>query len=125
VAVAKEAQSAGTTKFGVVSAMGANPQSHVFYNRIKGEMELALVRLGLTSLIIARPSLLDGDRTALGQPEHGGEGFGLLLMRGLRPLLPANYRIILAKDVAHALIHTVKVAKPGVVTLLSSEMQGG
>ncbi|HEY8907977.1 MAG TPA: nucleoside-diphosphate sugar epimerase [Rhodoferax sp.] len=104
VAVAKAAQSAGATKFGVVSAMGANTQSRVFYNRIKGEVELALVRLGLKSLIIARP---------------------LLLMRGLRPLLPVNYRTILAKDVAHALIHTVKAAKPGVVTLLSSEMQGG
>jgi hypothetical protein len=68
---------------------------------------------------------LDGDRTALGLPERGGESLGLLLMRGLRPLLPVNYRAILAKDVAHALIHAVKASKPGVVTLLSSEMQGG
>lgn len=125
VAIAKAAQSTGATKFGVVSAMGANIQSRVFYNRIKGEVELALARLGLKNLIIARPSLLDGDRTALGQPERGGEGLGLLLMRGLRPLLPVNYRTILAKDVAHALIHAVKASKPGVVTLLSSEMQGG
>jgi uncharacterized protein YbjT (DUF2867 family) len=125
VAVALAAQSAGATKFGVVSAMGASPQSGVFYNRIKGEMELALTNMGLASLVIARPSLLDGDRTLLGQPERGGEGMGLWLTRRLRPIIPVNYRAILAKDVAHALIRAVQAGKPGVVTLLSGEMQGG
>lgn len=125
VAVAIAAKSAGATKFGVVSAMGADAKSSVFYNRIKGEMELALASLGLKYLVIARPSLLDGDRAALGQPERGAESLGLSLMRGLRPLLPVNYRAILAKDVAHALIRAVKAGKPGVVTLLSGEMQGG
>ncbi|WP_370632283.1 NAD(P)H-binding protein [Rhodoferax sp. U2-2l] len=124
VAVARAAKSAGATKLGVVSAMGANAQSRVFYNRIKGEMELALTSLGLQCLVLARPSLLDGNRAALGQPERGGEDFGLLLARRLRVLLPANYRAILAKDVAHALVRAVKAAKPGVVTLLSGEMQG-
>jgi uncharacterized protein YbjT (DUF2867 family) len=123
VAVAKAAQSAGATKLGIVSAMGADPKSPVFYNRIKGEMELALTNLGLKNLVIARPSLLDGNRTALGQPERSGEGIGLWLTRRLRPLIPVNYRAILAKDVAHALIRAVQAAKPGVVTLLSGEMQ--
>jgi uncharacterized protein YbjT (DUF2867 family) len=76
--------------------MGANPQSRVFYNRIKDEMELALTNMGLKCLVIARPSLLDGDRTLLGQPERGGEGIGLWLTRRLRPLIPSNYRAILA-----------------------------
>lgn len=125
MAVAFAAQKSGCTKFGVVSAMGANAKSPVFYNRIKGEMELALSGMGLKCLVIARPSMLDGDRAALGQSERGGEGLGLSLMRGLRPLLPANYRAILAKDVAQALIRAVKAGKPGVVTLLSGEMQGG
>jgi len=125
VAVAKAAKSAGATKVGVVSAMGADPQSRVFYNRIKGEMELALASLDLKSLVIARPSLLDGNRAALGQPERGGEGLGLMLMRRLRPVIPANYRAILARDVARVLIRAVKAGKPGVVTLLSGDMQGG
>ena len=125
VTVASAAKSAGATKFGVVSAMGADAKSSVFYNRIKGEMELALSHMGLASLVIARPSLLDGDREALGQPGRAGEGLGLMLARRLRPLIPANYRAILAKDVAHALIRSVGEGKPGVVTLLSGEMQGG
>ena len=124
VAVAKAAQLAGATRFGVVSAMGANAQSRVFYSRTKGEMELALTNIGLQSLVIARPSLLDGDRKALKQPERRGEGFGLMLTRGLRSFIPMNYRVILAKDVAKALIQAVQAAKPGVVTLLSGEMQG-
>jgi uncharacterized protein YbjT (DUF2867 family) len=124
VAVAIAAKTAGATKFGVVSAMGSDAKSSVFYNRTKGEMELALASLGLNSLVIARPSLLDGDRGALGQPERGGESIGLWLARRLRPLLPVNYRAILTKDVAHALIQTVQAAKPGIVTLMSGEMQG-
>jgi uncharacterized protein YbjT (DUF2867 family) len=123
-AVAVAAKTAGATKFGVVSAMGSDAKSSVFYNRTKGEMELALSSLGLNSLVIARPSLLDGDRGALGQPERGGEGIGLWLARRLRPLLPVNYRAILTKDVAHALIQAVQAAKPGIVTLMSGEMQG-
>jgi uncharacterized protein YbjT (DUF2867 family) len=125
VAVAKAAQSAGAGKVGVVSSMGANARSGVFYNRIKGETELALAALGLKSLVIARPSLLDGDRAALGQPKRGGEGLGLLLARGLRPLLPANFRAIPARDVAQALTRAVPAGEPGVVTLLSGEMQRG
>mgnify|MGYP002628422200 CR=1 FL=1 len=124
VAVAKAAQSAGVEKLGVVSAIGADAKSSVFYNRIKGEMELALANIGFKSLVIAKPSLLDGNRAALGQPERGGEGIGLWLARRLRPLLPVNYRAILAKDVAHALIRSVQAAKPGTVTLMSGEMQG-
>lgn len=124
-ALALAVRAAGATKLGVVSAMGANSQSSVFYNRVKGEMEVSLARMGFKSLVIARPSLIDGDRAALHQPGRASEGIGLLLVRGLRPLLPANYRAISAKDIAHALIRTVKASTPGVVTLLSGEMQGG
>jgi len=125
VTIAQAALSSGASTLGVVSAMGANAQSRVFYNRIKGEMELSLIRMGFKSLVIARPSLLDGDRASLHQPDRPSERLGLLSARALRPLLPVNYRAILAKDVAHALIRAVKVAKPGVATLLSGEMQGG
>jgi uncharacterized protein YbjT (DUF2867 family) len=124
-AIAVAAKFSGVTKLGVVSAMGANSHSSVFYNRIKGEMELSLARMGFQSLVIARPSLIDGDRAALHQPERSGEGIGLLLARGLDPLLPANYRAIKASDIAHALLRHVKAGTPGVVTLMSGEMHGG
>jgi uncharacterized protein YbjT (DUF2867 family) len=105
--------------------MGADSNSRIFYNRIKGEMELSLARMGFKSLVIARPSLIDGDRAALGQAGRAGEGLGLKLARGLGPLLPSNYRAIKASDIAHALIRHVQAGVPGVVTLMSGEMQGG
>ena len=125
LAVARAALASGATKLGVVSAMGANTHSRVFYNRIKGEMELSLARMGFKSLVIARPSLIDGDRAALGQADRAGEGLGLKLARGLGPLLPSNYRAIKASDIAHALIRHVNAGVPGVVTLMSGEMHGG
>jgi uncharacterized protein YbjT (DUF2867 family) len=124
-AVALAVKRSGATKLGVVSAMGANTHSRVFYNRIKGEMELSLARMGFKSLVIARPSLIDGDRAALGQAGRAGEGLGLKLARGLAPLIPANYRAIKASDIAHALVRQVKAGVPGVVTLMSGEMHGG
>jgi uncharacterized protein YbjT (DUF2867 family) len=124
-AVALAARSSGATKLGVISAMGADSNSSVFYNRIKGEMELSLARMGFKSLVIARPSLIDGDRAALGQAGRAGEGLGLKLARCLRPIIPANYRVIKASDIAHAMIRYVKAGTPGVVTLMSGKMQGG
>jgi ABC-type thiamin/hydroxymethylpyrimidine transport system permease subunit len=50
---------------------------------------------------------------------------GVFTVAGLmRHLLPMNYRAILAKDVAHALVLAALVAKPGILTLMSGEMQG-
>lgn len=124
-AVALAVKRSGATKLGVVSAMGASNQSPIFYNRVKGEMELSVARMGFQSLVIARPSLIDGDRAALGQAGRVGEGLGLKLARGLGVFLPANYKAIKAADIAHALIRHIKTGTPGVVTLMSGDMQGG
>lgn len=124
VKLALAAKRAGVTKVGVVSAMGANTQSRVFYNRIKGEMEMNLARMGFKSLVIARPSLIDGDRAALHQAGRAGEGLGLMLARGMRAFIPADYRAIAAGDVAKALVNAVHAGKPGVETLMSGAMQG-
>ena len=124
-ALALAVKRAGATKLGVVSAMGADAHSRVFYNRIKGEMELSVARMGYQSLVIARPSLIDGDRAALKQPGRSGEGMGLMLARSLGALIPRNYRAIKAADIARALVRAVQAGTPGVVTLMSGEMQGG
>jgi uncharacterized protein YbjT (DUF2867 family) len=108
VALAKAAKAAGASRLGVVSAMGANPRSNVFYSRVKGEMEDALSALGFETLVIVRPSLLAGDREALGQPLRSGEKIGLSVTRWLGPLIPANYRSIDVKAVARALLTAVR-----------------
>ncbi len=103
--------------------MGADPASKVFYNRVKGEMEEALGRLGFSALVIARPSLLTGDRSALAQAARPAEKLGMLAMRLFRPLIPANYQAIDADRVAKALIRAVQDQPFGTRVLLSGEMQ--
>lgn len=122
LAVAKAAKAAGATRLGVVSAMGADPRSRIFYNRVKGEMEEALSALGFDTLVIARPSFLVGDREALGQPERGGEKLALRVSSWLAPLIPDNYRSIDARSVARALLKAVP-ASSGRRVMLSSELR--
>jgi uncharacterized protein YbjT (DUF2867 family) len=83
--------------------MGADARSAVFYSRVKGELEDTLAALPFSGLLIARPSMLEGDRSALGQPERPGERWASALGRWLGPLVPANYRPIPAAAVADAL----------------------
>lgn len=123
LAVACAAQVAGARRLGLVSAMGADAHSRVFYSRVKGELEEALAGLGYEGLVIARPSLLAGDRASLGQPERAGERIGLHASRWLRPLVPPNYRAIAAADVARALLESVPRAT-GRRILVSGKMQG-
>jgi uncharacterized protein YbjT (DUF2867 family) len=122
VAVAKAAKAAGAKRLGVVSAMGADKRSHIFYNRVKGEMEEALSSLGFDGLVIARPSFLAGDREALGQPLRGGEKLAMNISRMLAPLIPDNYKSIPAKSVAKALLAAVPNAR-GLRVILSSELR--
>ncbi|MBA2961624.1 MULTISPECIES: nucleoside-diphosphate sugar epimerase [Ramlibacter] len=122
LAVARAARAAGARRLGLVSAMGADAASSLFYNRVKGELETVLATLDYEGRVIARPSFLTGNRAALGQPERSGEGLALKVSTVLRPLIPANYRSIAASDVAAALLRTVPTAKGGQV-LLSGAMQ--
>lgn len=123
LAFGRAAQAAGVRRFAVVSALGAGPRSSVFYNRVKGEMEEALRGLGFASLVIARPSLLVGDRAALGQPVRGAERLGLLLSRPLTPLIPSLWRPIAAEVVARALLRALQRDTPGVQVLDSAQLQ--
>jgi len=122
LAAARAAQVAGARRIGLVSAMKADAGSRIFYSRVKGELEEAVAGLGFEGVVIARPSLLVGDREALGQGERAGEKIGLQVGRWLKPLIPANFRPITAAEVARALLRVVPIAK-GQRVLLSGELQ--
>lgn len=122
LAVARAARASGARHAGLVSAMGADPQSRVFYSRVKGELEAALPALDFEGLVIARPSLLVGERAALGQPLRRGELLGHWVDRHLGGLIPRDYRAILAADVATALRQAVP-ASQGILVLRSGAMQ--
>lgn len=123
LAFARAAQQAGVKRFGVVSALGADAQSRVFYNRVKGEMEAELRRIGFARLVIARPSLLAGNRAATGQPTRLGERIMLAVTAPLAPLIPKAWRPIQAATVARALRLALAQEGPAVQVLESAELQ--
>ncbi len=120
--VAQAALAAGVKKVGLVSAMGADARSRVFYGRVKGELEDALTQMPFEGIVIARPSLLVGNREVLGQPKRSGEVIGEAIARALGFLIPANYKPIPASAVAQALLAAVPSAKAHTV-LLSGTMR--
>ncbi|HEV7912747.1 MAG TPA: NAD(P)H-binding protein [Albitalea sp.] len=116
---ARAARAAGATQLVVVSALGADAKSRVFYNRVKGEMEGAVAEVGFDSVVIAQPSLLVGDRAALGQPLRAGEVWA----KRLFGWVPGNMRPIDAATVARALMRAALEAAPGKRVLSSAQMQ--
>lgn len=123
LAFARAAHRAGVRTLGVVSALGANARSSNFYSRVKGEAEEALAQVGFASLVIVRPSLLVGDREALGQPVRRGERIGLAVSNALGPLIPSRFKAIDARRVARALLVALADARPGVRVVDSGEAQ--
>jgi uncharacterized protein YbjT (DUF2867 family) len=120
LAFAKAAQRAGVRRFLVVTALGADPRSRIFYNRVKGEVEEALRALGFDSLVILRPSLLLGERAESRPGEHAA----IVLSKVLSPLLrPFSGRPIEARTVARALLSLARDTPPGVRVVLSGELQ--
>lgn len=123
LAFAAAARAAGVQRLAVVSALGADARSPVFYHRVKGETEAALRELGFRTLVIARPSLLAGDRASRGQPLRPAEQWGLWLTRPLGGLIPAAWRPIGADRVARALLRALVAGRPGVQVLESAALQ--
>lgn len=120
---ARAAQRAGVKRFAVVSSLGASEASPAFYNRIKGEMEAELGRLGFLRLVVARPSLLAGNRSATGQPLRLGERITLALTAPLGGLIPKAWRPIQAATVARALRIAVSQDGPALQVLESAQLQ--
>ena len=123
VATARAAHAAGARRLAVVSALGADANSRVFYNRVKGEMQAAIAQIGFDAVVIAQPSLLLGDRTALGQPARAGEVWIARLLGPVLGLIPAGMRPIRAETVATAMIATLRQTPLGVKRLSSAAMQ--
>ena len=119
VRVARLARAQGADRLLVISALGADPRSRVFYNRVKGEMESAVAGLGYRSVTLLRPSLLAGDRAERRRAEQAG----LVFARLLAPLIPRRYRAVPADAVALAMLHFAGLGQPGVQVVESDRLQ--
>ena len=120
---ARAARSAGARRLLIVSALGADATSRVFYSRVKGEMQRAVAEIGYEVVVFAQPSLLAGDRVALGQPERAGEVWTMRLLRPVLGWVPRSVRPIAADDVARAMLRAALSSPPGIHFLRSAQMQ--
>jgi len=123
LAFAWAARRGGARRFFVVSSLGANARSRVFYSRVKGETEEALAVLAFSTLAIFQPSLLLGPR----REKRFGERLGAALMWLVDPLLLGRlrqYRAIEAAVVARAMVRC-SFGRPGqgVLVFPSDEIQ--
>ena len=100
LAIAKAALKNGAKQYLIVTAMGADRQSRIYYNQVKGETEKALSDLHYPTLLIFRPSMLSGNRIE----SRLGERIGSAFMRFFDPLIPAKYKIIEGSKVAQAML---------------------
>ena len=119
LALGRWARARAAHRMVVISALGADPASRVFYNRVKGETERDLAALGLASLVIVRPSLLAGEREEF----RVGERLAVIATRPLRALLPARVRPIAATDVAQSMLNAALAEAPPAL-IDSAAMQG-
>lgn len=103
LALGRLAARANAEVFTIVTALGADARSRVFYNRVKGRVEEDLIGLGLRRLRILRPSLLLGERKEARLGERVGAAIAKpmsgLLLGGLR-----KYRPVPAEAVARAML---------------------
>jgi len=112
----------GVERFILMSALGANSRSSVFYNRVKGEIEEAITNLNFKSLAIIRPSLLEGPRTEV----RPGEIFATKVMTVINPLLVGGfkkYRSISVDKIASAMAEAAILNYPGVRIIENDELQ--
>ncbi|MCB2379931.1 NAD(P)H-binding protein [Hymenobacter sp. BT635] len=108
-------------QFIVVSAMGADAGSRIYYNHVKGEMEEAVRQTQFRAIHIFRPSLLLGDRSE----KRTGEQIGAVLLQVLNPLLIGplrKYRAVQASSVARAMLRAAEDDGGGILVHLSDEI---
>jgi uncharacterized protein YbjT (DUF2867 family) len=103
VQVAEIALRNGAEQYCIVTALGADARSPVFYSRVKGEVEKKISSLGYKTVLAFRPSFLLGKRTEA----RAGEEIGIIVARLIAFALIGplrKYRAIEAQTVAGAMI---------------------
>ena len=118
LAVARLAKQWGTKVYALNSALGADRDSRFFYNRVKGELEYDLSRLGFASLSFIRPGMIGGEREEF----RLGERVALAALSLLGGFLPKRWQINPAPIIAHALLDAAITQAPGINIISSEEL---
>jgi len=122
LSIGTQAKQYRVEKYLIVSSIGADFNSKVFYLRMKGLVEKSLTDMGLQSLFIFRPSFLAGDRKEFrfGEKMAGAiyKGVSFLMVGGLK-----KYKSIEALTVAKAMYKAAQMPSEGVHIYLSDEIE--
>ncbi len=122
VTAAKLSKENNIPNFLVISAMGANKDSSVFYNKTKGEMEHGVLQQQITNTFILRPALIGGNREE-GRPL---EKIGLTVFKFIAPVLIGplkQYKIINAERIAQAMINLANNTRNTEVIITSDDIK--
>ncbi len=87
----------------VISAMGANKNSKIFYNRTKGKMEEAVLQEKIRNMYILQPSLIGGNRAE----KRTGEKIAKTVMKVVNLFLAGSlkkYRSIHPKTIVNTMV---------------------
>lgn len=120
VSIAELMRKQGAQQFLVISSIGADSNSKIFYNRVKAEMELALKALEYPHLRVIRPSLLLGTRNEF----RLGERLGVLLSPVFSPLMVGSlkkYRPVHAEKVAQFMVRAAHGEQTSMVSVYESD----
>lgn len=104
VAAAKLAKQNNIQTFVVISAMGADENSSIFYNKIKGEMQRDVLKQNIKNTYILQPSLIVGDRNE----NRFGERMATFFMGTFGFLIPKKYKMIKAETIAESMVVLAK-----------------
>lgn len=108
VTAAKLAKQNGIETFIVISAMGADANSSIFYNKTKGEMQRDVLSQNIKNTYILQPSLIVGDR----DENRFGEKVATFFMKTFGFLIPKKYKMIKAETIAEAMLALAKKEFP-------------
>ena len=100
---AKKSKENGIENYVLVSSVGANSKSSIFYTKMKGELDEAVSKIGFRNLVILRPASLTGPR----ENRRISEEISVPVLNLLTRFVMKNYRPICDETVAKAMINAV------------------
>jgi len=118
---ARWAESIKADSYSIVTTMGANSNSSIFYNRVKGEVEDEIKQLNIPTIHIFQPSLILGPRMEF----RFGELIGKGIMAILDPLMIGSakkYRGIHAQTIAKGMLNYLTLEEDGLLTIESDKI---
>lgn len=119
--VAKAAKQNGVGFHVLISSLGADADSSIFYSQVKGKLERDISLLGFTTNIIIQPSILLGERKESRPMERIGQSFvqkcSFLFVGPL-----AQFKGVSAETVAIAMIALAKGNNKGKLVVENREL---